>query len=291
MLDINPALDEVGGTENPEEILSTVEDGKLLTKNHWFALNRVTNESGREVIMVLTSSWTGKERSFKEDKWNTINFSKWNTKVEICWATGEFIHGTQKYICKRYKLIEDKNVKYIVKEDYLQRLKEEDIEPKLMIPINDDKTKFDRHFINPDEKIFDFTNTGEEPLCVVSGRGTNFVVSPPIKPGAKISIDIKENKDGYEFGVLTAKEYFSDVDAPSFGDSRNKKRFSAKMYDCLIADVKCFNIWGTFGDCNSSAIKYDDSEKILQNSRTKQYREENRRISIHDVIDFLKVRT
>ena len=124
---------------------------------------------------------------------------------------------------------------------------------------------------------------------MVSGRKTNFLVSPPIHPGAKLIIQIKENKRGYEFGVILAIDYYPQIGSPAATALANPetKTFTTLMFDCMIVDVERFKIWGSYGDYNAAAIKFDQTEKVLQNTRIKHYLEEGR-VNKKDIIDIVK---
>jgi len=180
-------------------------------------------------------------------------------------------------------------------KDYLHKFLEGSSEPEIMEPTKTGGIKYDRHFRNAGERSFEFTNTGKEPLCIVSGKQTNFLVSPPIGPGTKLTIRVKANKKGHEFGVILASDYYPNIaSAPKLdggGGGRtsylSSKSFSTKMFDAIIVDVERFNIWGSYGDYNAAAVKYDQTEKILNNTRIKQY-EEQRRFSKRDLIDIVR---
>ena len=147
---------------------------------------------------------------------------------------------------------------------------------------------------NQEELLKKLNCKGKEPLCIVSGKQTNFLVSPPIGPGTKLTIRVKANKKGHEFGVILASDYYPNIaSAPKLdgGGGRtsylDSKSFSTKMFDAIIVDVERFNIWGSYGDYNAAAVKYDQTEKILNNTRIKQY-EEERRFSKRDLIDIVR---
>jgi len=117
----------------------------------------------------------------------------------------------------------------------------------------------------------------------VSGRKKNFEVSPPIRGGTTITYRIKQNKEGYEFGVIFAKNYYPDpaltppssdtVDGKS-SPSPPASSICAKMYDSTLEGVAQFNIWGTPGltpTCNAVAVMYGETKKVLESTRDKIY--------------------
>ena len=118
------------------------------------------------------------------------------------------------------------------------------------------------------------TISGTDPLCVISGRKTNFEVSPPVSAGEKLRIPIKENKNGFEFGLIP------DTTSSQGGSSpiaTGKKEYNATMFDSqALANVTMFNVWGTTGGFKASAVSTDGTRKPLENTRTKQYRESDR---------------
>ena len=101
--------------------------------------------------------------------------------------------------------------------------------------------------------------SGRETLCLVSGRRRNFEVSPPLMAGTSLRIKVKENKKGFEFGLITA-------------EAGNLKDYKAVMFDArAVVNVKFFNISGSSGEFGVSAVSTDGTEMELKNTRTKQY--------------------
>ena len=47
--------------------------------------------------------------------------------------------------------------------------------------------------------------SGKETLFLVSGRRRNFEVSPALMAGTSLRIKVRENKKGFEFGLITAE--------------------------------------------------------------------------------------
>ena len=56
----------------------------MLEKRDKF-LKRITNKSGGKVMIVLKTKLLGEKRSFPEEKWDAVDFSKWRNEVELCW--------------------------------------------------------------------------------------------------------------------------------------------------------------------------------------------------------------
>ena len=52
---------------------------------NWNNLRSINNESGGKVNLILKTKICGNEIPFTEDKWDSIDFSKWRNSVEICW--------------------------------------------------------------------------------------------------------------------------------------------------------------------------------------------------------------
>ena len=101
--------------------------------------------------------------------------------------------------------------------------------------------------------------SGRETLCLVSGRRRNFEVSPPLMAGTSLRIKVRENKKGFEFGLLPAK-------------AGNLKDYKAVMFDArAVVNVKFFNIAGSSGEFKVLAVSTDETETELKNTRTKQY--------------------
>ena len=111
----------------------------------------------------------------------------------------------------------------------------------------------------PEELSFlSISYSGRETLCLVSGRRRNFEVSPPLMAGTSLRIKVRENKKGFEFGLITA-------------EAGNLKDYKAVMFDArAVVNVKFFNISGSSGEFRVSAVS-TDGEKELKNTRTKQY--------------------
>jgi len=180
------------------------------------------------------------------------------------------------YSCKRYKL-DKSNAKYIIRRDCLLKIEEGDLDPQVLVHSKIGKDKHAGLFKNARNRSFEFTNIGKVPLCVVSGKKTNFLVSPPIKEGSKALIQIKENKNGYLFGVIPAAHYQPQNKHASGNPPTCTKMFVTNMFDSLIANVKSFNIWSEDElKCHAAAIKCDHSESVLPVARTKCYNEEDR---------------
>jgi len=237
----------------------------------WKCMRSINNLSGVKVVMVLKSKVFGKETSFIEEMWDSIDFKKWQNEIEFCWGTGHFVNGTQQYICRKYIMDDKGDVKYKVMKDSVLRLFEGDEEPKLLVPSKLGKPKYDRHFRNADQRSFHFTNTGTKPLCVLSGRKSKFLTSPAIRPGATMNIQIKENKMGYEFAVIP-EQLLQGGGANVGGEPR---MFSVEMFDSEAIDAEKFNIWEENGQCKVAGIGYDQTVNILMNKRVKEYRAEN----------------
>ena len=167
----------------------------------------------------------------------------------------------------------------------VEDLRTGDRKPKLITPRKEGKVKCERHFLNPKETTFLFENTGKvleyilnplktiiagpEPLRLISGRKINFEVSPPLSAGDKLRIPIKENKRGFEFGLIPA-----ETSSPSVS---GKREYNATMFDSqALANLTVFNVWASSGGFKASAVSTDETEKPLENTRTKQYRESDR---------------
>ena len=104
---------------------------------------------------------------------------------------------------------------------------------------------------------------------MITGRKNKFSVSPPIAAEAKSHIKIKENKKGYEFGVITVDQNTSA--AVNNLESVELRIFLVHMFNSEIADVESFEIWEEEKECKVAAIKYDRSRKVLLPTREKRF--------------------
>ena len=117
--------------------------------------------------------------------------------------------------------------------------------------------------------------SGRETLCLVSGRRRNFEVSPPLRAGTSLRIKVKENKKGFEFGLITAT-----------AEAGNLKDYKAVMFDArAVVNVKFFNIAGSSGEFKVLAVSTDETETELKNTRTKQYLREACHNGVSVVVD------
>jgi len=257
--------------------------GRISTnEKEWKCLRNITVKSGCKMIMVLKSKWFGRKMAFEQERWDAIDFGKWKNEVEFCWETDKIAEdGQRMYTCRKYIFNEDW-VKYVIRETLIDKLIEGDPIPKLMTPIKEGKTKLESHFRNPNVRTFKFENTGDVALCLVSGRKKNFEVSPPIRGGTTITYRIKQNKEGYEFGVIFAKNYYPDPALTPSSDAVDGQNspsppassICAKMYDSNIEGVAQFHIWGTQGHaptCDAAAVMHGETKKVLESTRDKIY--------------------
>ena len=102
----------------------------------------------------------------------------------------------------------------------------------------------------PEELSFlSISYSGRETLCLVSGRRRNFEVSPPLRAGTSLRIKVKENKKGFEFGLITA-------------EAGNLKDYKAVMFDArAVVNVKFFNIAGSSGEFRVFAVSTEGDKK------------------------------
>ena len=101
---------------------------------------------------------------------------------------------------------------------------------------------------------------------MVSGRRSNFEISPPISGGAKLRIAIKENKEGFEFGLIPAVEAV-----------KRDYSYRATMFNSeAITYVKEFKVCVASGEFKATAVPTNGTDKPLDNTRTKHYRESDR---------------
>ena len=109
---------------------------------------------------------------------------------------------------------------------------------------------------------------GPDPLCVISGRKRNFDVSPPISPGKKLWIQIKENNRGFEFGLISSQG----------AGSSDEREYHATMFnfEAYRDTVTMFNVFGSTGGFEASAICTDGNNVTLENPRSEHYRESDR---------------
>ena len=115
--------------------------------------------------------------------------------------------------------------------------------------------------------------SGRDTLCLVSGRRSNFEVSPPLRAGTSLRIKVRENKKGFEFGLITA-------------EAGNLKDYKAVMFDArAVVNVKFFNIAGSSGEFKVLAVSTDETETELKNTRTKQYPREAGHDGVSVVVD------
>jgi len=242
--------------------IGEVSPSKGYIRDKWKSLKSVTNNSGVKVIMVLRTKGSGVKMSFTEERWDSIDYSKWGSTVEFCWATGQVCNGSQKYLSRKYKL-DESNAKYIIEKDKLLQQFEGSHEPILMVPTKIGN-KLDSHFKNGKMRTFAFTNSGINPLYVISGRKTKFTLSPPILPGFRVNIEIKENKHKFEFGVTT-----DNPDAASI----QEKEFSVLMFDSELVNAESFLISkeGNENECKVAAIRFDQTTQIIASTRIKKF--------------------
>ena len=112
---------------------------------------------------------------------------------------------------------------------------------------------------------------GPDPLCVISGRKRNFDVSPPISPGKKLWIQIKENKRGFEFGLISGST------SSQGAGSSDEREYHATMFNFEpLSKVTMFKVFGSTGGFEASAVCTDGNNVTLENPRSKHYRESDR---------------
>ena len=107
---------------------------------------------------------------------------------------------------------------------------------------------------------------GSEPITLLSGKKTDFDVTPEFSAGDEKNIEIKKNRRGFEFGLCVAK-----------GAGQNEKDYRATMFDAQeLADGKLIKVWRESDQCKASVVLTDNTEQPLSNTRTKHYRESDR---------------
>ena len=85
--------------------------------------------------------------------------------------------------------------------------------------------------------------------------------------GAEKNIVIKKNPEGFEFGLSVAKE--------NAGQSQTE--YLATMFDAQeVAKGKLIKVWRESGEDKASIVLTDGTEQPLINTRTVQYREQDR---------------
>ena len=114
---------------------------------------------------------------------------------------------------------------------------------------------------------------GFVPLAVISGKKTNFDVSPVISPGTEAMVSIKQNSRGlFEFGPFSPKAILGG------------KEVEANMFDAQQAiNGKKIKIWQTYhGQVESSLVLTSEPGQVmLSSTRTKHYRDRER-ITVKD---------
>ena len=114
---------------------------------------------------------------------------------------------------------------------------------------------------------------GFVPLAVISGKKTNFDVSPVISPGTEAMVSIKQNSRGlFEFGPFSPKAILDGNEV------------QANMFDAQQAlNGKKIKIWqthhGQFESC--MILAGGPGEVMLVSTRTKHYRDRER-ITVKD---------
>ena len=102
---------------------------------------------------------------------------------------------------------------------------------------------------------------------MVSGKKTDFDVSPVIKEGTETTINIKQNSSGkFEFGIFSKDSLLKD----------DKSQVQAHMFDARqILNGKKLEIWQTeTGQVGAAIILTDRPEpQTLNNTRNKHYRD------------------
>ena len=105
-------------------------------------------------------------------------------------------------------------------------------------------------------------------MAVVSGKKTDFDVSPIIAPGTEAMVSIKQNSRGlFEFGPFSTEAIL------------DKSEVNANMFNAQQAlNGKKIKIWQTYlGQVESSMILTSNpGEMMLVSTRTKHYRDKDR---------------
>lgn len=245
-------------------------DAPTEEKDMWKSVKKnITNMSDVEVRVVMTTKWRGQKVSFPVKRLYSIDFSKWSKTIEVYWATEEKRDNDTAYKGKVYDLERPERIcEYQIRADGLYKI-EEGLEHQEITPKKEGNVKRERDFLNPKEDTFQFENTGPDPLCVISGRKRNFDVSPPISPGKKLRIKIKR---GFEFGLIPAST------SSKGAGSSNEREYHATMFnfEAYRDTVTMFNVFGSTGGFEASAICTDGNNVTLENPRSKHYRESDR---------------
>jgi len=221
----------------------------------------------RDVNLTLRTRYRGLETHVSNQKIRAIDFKNYDKEIEIYWDTGRKNDVLNQKIFQgnKYQLDKGKNIReFRIKNDGLYKVT---LDGEIKVdPIEEGLTKIRGDFLNNNDN-YDFQNTGDIPLYVVSGRKENWDANPPIAPGAKQPMTVKKNSGKYEFGLI-----------PDDNTNSMIQGHLAQMFDSkLQTDVESFNVWKTFnGPCGASAIHVNGETFDLKSNSTEHYREKDR---------------
>merc|ERR1719411_58700 len=167
----------------------------------------ISNNSDDEIILV-TLNQQKTPVFLPGEAVNHLSFglTNWSNKLELYRKVkDEDFRGEVIYRGLKYELPIDKTIRqFIIENDGLHKIIRMDPNPKLVYPIDGEKLeKLEGDFYEPIGKSLTMSveNTGNVPLCVVSGKKT------------EATINIKQNSSGkFEFGIFS-KDSFLKADA------------------------------------------------------------------------------